>query len=128
MKQAFTPEGAATVLANLYNLSDHALKIEALVFTHDLKMWLREHFALNTHQELYLEQLNESATDFYAQLGGFALSNRLPITLDVAPLATEPPPKDEQGKIVYTLTSLGTAANGEGKSVAAGELTYCIRY
>ena len=127
MKQPFTPEGAANMLAALYNLSDPALKIEALAFTHDLKMWLSVHFELNSHQELYLQQLNESATEFYAQLGGFALINRLPITLDVAPLPTDPP-KDDQGKIVYTLSSLNATANGEGGSVATGELTYCIRY
>lgn len=131
MKEQFTAEGAAKLVANLYQLPQKDLANEAAAFSRDLKTWLSEHFELNTHQVVYLAKLNEQACDFYAQLGGFAMLHRLPIALDVAALATDPPPSedtDEQGKIVYTKNSMTTVANGEGEMQPVGELTYCIRY
>lgn len=138
MKQAFTPEGAANVLAHLYALPDDALQMEAQAFAHHLKDWLRTHFELNSHQEAYLAQLNEQATDFYAQLGGFAMRHRLPITLDVAPKesvesvksvkSVKKGDKDDQGKIVYTKSTVTAVANGRGEILPEGELVYCIRY
>lgn len=125
MKQPFTPEGAANVLASLYKLPDNALMLEAQAFSQHLKLWLRQHFELNAHQEAYLAQLNEQATTFYAQLGGFAMQYRLPITLNVA---AKEPDKDDQGKIVYTNSTVTPVANAQGEMMPEGELCYCVRY
>jgi len=135
MKQPFSPEGAANVLASLYQLPDDALNLEAQAFNADLKNWLRQHFELNSHQAEYLEQLNPEATAFYAQQGSFAMQHRLPISLDVAAKenADEEDPeeegdKDKQGKIVYTKSSVTAVADGEGTMLPEGALYYYIRY
>lgn len=128
MKQPFTPEGAANVLARLYALPDDALQMEAQAFAHHLKDWLRAHFELNAHQEAYLEQLNAEATTFYAQQGSFCMANRLPIKLEVAPKQATTNGKDDQGKIVYTENKATAIANSEGELLAEGTLYYHIRY
>lgn len=130
MKQPFTPEGAANVLANLYALPNDELQLEAQAFGHNLKQWLVQHFELNAHQEAYLEQLNAEATTFYAQQGSFCMANRLPIKLEVAPkqATTNGNGKDDQGKIVYTENKATATANDKGEMLAEGALYYHIRY
>lgn len=130
MKQAFTKEGAAKVLANLYQLSQDELEKEAVALREDFKRWLSTKFEMNTHQTAYLEKLNPKAGEFYGQMGSFALQHRLPITLDIAAKDEDTPPAkdDEQGKIVYTKNSTTAVANDKGEMQAVGELSYCIRY
>ncbi|WAC39045.1 hypothetical protein [Pedobacter sp. SL55] len=130
MKHAFTPGGAAKVLANLYALTDSALAIEAQAFSNDLKNWLHQHFELNSHQTLYLAQLNPEATGFYATQGAFALQNRLPIYLEVGEHESQDGEEggNNQGKIIYTKGSATAVTDGQGQLFAEGELYYCIRY
>lgn len=123
-KPSFTPAGVEQVLQGLYAQSNQIIEEEAKALRADLRNWLAQHFELNPHQQEFINKLHNDAIAHYAHLGAFAINNRLPVTLAVAPKDED----DEQGKIVYTDTNVTPVANGTGSYTTTGGLTYHIRY
>ncbi|MEC3880217.1 hypothetical protein [Parapedobacter sp. 10938] len=87
--QPFTPVGVANKMADLYALSDPALLIEADAIRADFRDWVSTNFILDATQQTRLADLNDKWVQIAACQLGFAVENRLPVTLEVDPPPVE---------------------------------------
>lgn len=122
MKYPFTNEGFAELQAQLYQLDDQALTTEANLIRADFSGWLISNFELDSNQQLFLRQIAPSALALYGAETAFAVENRLMVTLD-----KDEKDKDEQGKIIWSTSSLSARA-GINSFEPSGTLTFHIRY
>ncbi|SOD15123.1 hypothetical protein [Pedobacter xixiisoli] len=121
MKYPFTNEGFVQLQKQLQQLDDQALSAEAAKIRADFSQWLLTHFELSRRQESFLAQINPSAISLYSAETAFAVENRLIVRLD------KEKDKDEQGKIIWNVSSLKAQA-GIDHFEATGTLTFYIRY
>lgn len=124
-KFPFNPAGLSALLAELYQLSDEALAVEALQIDHAFDSWVAAHFSLTERQLAYLHAIDPKAKKFLAFNGSFAVGNRLPIVLHISGEANG---SDEQGKIIWPKSSLSARSGGGSSFAAAGSLTIDIIY
>lgn len=123
-KIPFTPQGFATLQAELYALPDPALQAEADAVFNDYVSWVQDHVILNADQVTYLEGL---AAVFIAQLASrasIAFINRLPLILVLPPnySATDVGKWFLDGSTIVALNSPGQAVT------ATGELIYEMQF
>ncbi|WP_316787781.1 hypothetical protein [Pedobacter frigoris] len=98
-QQPFTEEGVSLKIAELYDLSDPALQLQADAAKANFRGWLQNQFILDTDQVGYL---NNISNDWINDTGGqfsIALSYRLPISL-IRPVRIDP--NDFSSKICRT--------------------------
>lgn len=128
-KQPFDETGLQNLLLELYALPDFELSEQAYAFRNHTKLWINGHFQLDSQQLDFLNDMSGLSINFLAQQGGFALENRLPISLTKthqASSANETPPK--QDKWFTTNSSLTASADITGQTVAGGTLQLEVIY
>ncbi|TCC94194.1 hypothetical protein EZ428_05290 [Pedobacter frigiditerrae] len=124
-KFTFNEAGFQALQQELYQLNNDMLAAEAYQIKNAFAAWVLSKFELAQSQIDFLNKLNEAYVVFMAEQTSFAVGNRLPVSL-----AKEEAPAngDDQGKIVYTKSSL-TASNAHPSGFAAGgELLFMISY
>lgn len=128
-KQPFDETGLQQLLTELYALPDFELSEQAFAFRNHTKLWINGKFDLDPQQLAFLQEMSPAAINFLAQQGGFAIENRLPVTLVKTHQSAEPsqdPPK--QDKWFTTSSSLNTAIDGNGHTVPGGTLQLEVVY
>jgi hypothetical protein len=124
-KFPFNEAGFIALQEELYQLSDDLLTAQAKQIETTFENWVMTNFELSQSQIDFMKNLDQRYLGFMASQTSFAVGNRLPVSL-----AKEDPPAstDEQGKIVYTKSSL-TASNAQPTGfVAGGDLLFMITY
>lgn len=124
-KQPFNASGFLRLQEQLQQLPAHALQAEVQKIRTDLTDWILANFELKDRQIDFLKNLDERFVNYTAEQTAFAISNNRPITL-----AKADPPKegDEQGKIIYTKSSLRASNAASNGFSAGGELIIEISY
>lgn len=124
-KFPFTEEGFQALQKELYQLNDDMLAAEADQIKDSFTAWLPSRFELAQKQIDFLNKQNKAYVVFMAAQTSFAVGNRLPVAMAKEDAAAN---GDDQGKIVYTKSSL-TASNAHPTGfVAGGELLFLISY
>lgn len=123
-KFPFNAAGFQAIQQELYQLDDQLLEAEAEQIKHSFVDWVLARFELAQSQVDFFKRLEERYLIFIAEQTSFAVGNRLPVSL-----AKEEPPAtgDDQGKIIYTKSSL-TASQGPNGFEAGGDLLFSISY
>ncbi len=124
MKYPFTNAGFIALQQQLYQLDDQSLSAEANLIQTNFGQWLFSNFELSPNQQSFFSQLNASAVALYGSETAFAVANRLMVTLDKDEKDKD---KDEQGKIIWSTSSLSAKA-GINSFEPSGTLTFYIRY
>jgi len=124
-KQPFNASGFKALQDELQQLTEVALQAEAQKISNDFADWIQSNFELKESQIRFLENLDRTFLKFTAEEVAFAVANKRPVTL----AKSDPPANDDdQGKIIYTKSSL-RASNGTKTGFAAGgELLIEISY
>jgi len=128
-KQPFDETGLQQLLTELYALSDNELSEQAYAFRNQPKLWINGHFDLDAQQVDFLTDMSAPSTNFLAQQGGFAIENRLPVTLTKTHQPAQPnqdPPK--QDKWFTTISSLTAATDSNGHTWPGGTLQLEVIY
>lgn len=128
-KQPFDETGLQQLLTELYALPDFELSEQAFAFRNHTKLWINGKFDLDAQQLAFLAEMSPAAINFLAQQGGFAIENRLPVTLVKTHQPADPgqdPPK--QDKWFTTSSSLNTAMDGNGNTLPGGTLQLEVVY
>ncbi|RZK51249.1 MAG: hypothetical protein EOO91_21100 [Pedobacter sp.] len=123
-KFTFNNEGFQALQSELHQLSDEDLAKEALQIEANFTQWVGTNFYLDESQLSYLGAIDPRAQRLLAFNTGFAIANRLPISLNKMENATE----EEQGKIIWPKSSLTATSGGRDGFTASGELEINIRY
>lgn len=124
MKYPFTNAGFIALQQQLHQLDDQSLLTEANLIQTNFGQWLFSKFELSPSQQFFFSQLNASAVSLYSSETAFAVANRLMVTLDKEDKDKD---KDEQGKIIWSISSLSARA-GINSFEPSGTLTFYIRY
>lgn len=127
----FTAADVQQWLNDLYASSQQVIDDELDYILHDFIAWLIERFGLDEAQQEYLDTIDDSLLDHWAELVCFAVLHRLPITLE-KPAET---PAVRSTKLVLTRSQTSntapTVARGPGKLYegnVSGDLTFTIVY
>lgn len=122
-KVAFTPSGFKQLEAQLYELSDSALLVEANAVSADYIAWADNHIILSTAQINYLNGLDAFFIAALASKAAIAFVNRLPLNLVYSA-------EEEEGRGKWFLdSSTILTSNSPGEPVeATGELIYTFEY
>lgn len=128
-KQSFDETGLQNLLLALYALPDNDLTEEAYALRNQPKLWINGHFDLNPEQLAFLQQLPTAVVNFLAQEGGFAIENRLAITLhkSYVPKQTIVGGKEDD-KWFKPTSNLAIETDTEGNTTASGSLTIVVTY
>lgn len=124
-KQPLTNIGFANVQAVLYQLPDDALKAEAQSIYLHFKTWMNDHFLLCASQLQFLENLDPVMLDTLSKQTGFAVANRLAVTLAKADGIAH---DDKPGKIIGSKNNFNAEAGTGANFQATGDLRIEIRY
>jgi hypothetical protein len=82
MKLEFNNEGFFALQHQLYQLNDEHLKDETDIIRHNFTVWLSHHFDINQRQLAFMEALDQDQLKVIAMDTGFAIENRMPISLN----------------------------------------------
>ncbi len=124
-KFPFTPIGVAAMCQHFFELPDTDLQAAANELAEDFTQWVQTTFSLSESQTKYLMSIAPRVLAFMAANAAFALSNRLPITLQKAE-TVEPEPDDS--KVTKPKSNLSATILPNGVFSAQGELVIEITY
>lgn len=128
-KQNFDETGLQNLLTELYALPDNQLNEEAYALRNQPKLWIYAHFELDNDQLAFLQDMPSPAADFLGQQGGFAIENRLPVTISKIHAAKRTSGDDpKQDKIFKPTSNLSFETDGNGTATAGGTLVLEITY
>ncbi|WP_293298628.1 hypothetical protein [Pedobacter sp. UBA4863] len=107
-KLPLSTAGVNTLLAELYNLTDAELFLEAASVTADFRSWVNRHFLLEASQLNFLAQLDDRLVSHTGEQCRIFITQRWPITF-----AKESTPDDEKprGK-VFELSQSSKSSDG----------------
>lgn len=80
-KQSFDPNGVSAKQAELYQLSNADLLTQANLIRSNLVSWVNNNFTLDNSQQAFLNSADARWIQYTAQVTGFAVENRLGISL-----------------------------------------------
>lgn len=128
-KQPFDETGLQNLLQKLYALPDQELSEQAYALRNQPKLWINGHFNLDTDQLQFLQDMPPAAAGFLGLQGGFAIENRLPVTLNrihSGKRSDDGEPK--QDKLFKTVSNLSTESDNNGQIIPGGELNIEVTY
>lgn len=99
-KFPFTDQGAADLIAALYQLSNPALQLEANAAGGDFRFWISEHFVLNQDQLDYLDRIDPQWINHAAADTKVFLENRKSILLNKMPKPVQRNENGDRGKLL----------------------------
>lgn len=120
----FTPVGVEEKLLQLYALPDDQLNQQAEMVQQNFNTWIRSNFVLNSAQINYLDNMDKSATDYYAAQCAICFIHRLDISL-IYPGAPSTP---GYSKYIRSEDTIILDSHGSGNSEATGALTFVLEY
>jgi hypothetical protein len=120
----FTPQGVQDLLNELYALPAPELAVEADAIAINFKLWISNHFSLDTTQIAYLNGMSNSVTNYYGQQCSFCFHNKLGIILNYP----DKPDNPSYSKWNTSKNSIIVEADGQGKSNVYGELVFSLTY
>jgi hypothetical protein len=121
-QQPFTPAGVQQMQAELNQLSPSDLQTQVNLIQSDLRSWVSDNFTLDSDQQTYLQQIDDSFMNYAGNLTGFAVANKLTISLTVKP---NNPPKPL--KLIHIKDDIEAIDSADGFSVT-GNLYYTVDY
>ncbi len=127
-KQNFDETGLQNLLDELYALPNHELAEHAYALRNQPKLWINGHFNLDTDQLDFLQEMPNPAADFLGLQGGFAIENRLPITLTKTHLPQSQSGEPKQDKLFKPTSNLSFQTDSNGTATAGGTLVLEITY
>ena len=119
----FSPNGVQDKLTALYALSNSELQIQANLIKTDFRLWMNNVFILNSDQQNYLEDLSDTAVDYFARQCSICFINRLPINVQF-PGSPDPDTK----KWITTEDSIISSSDGTGHTIISGSFAFSIFY
>ena len=122
-KQPFTQAGFVALQAQLYQLNDTLLQLEADAIALNFEHWFFNHFEVSLNQLSFLNEISPKALSFVAKQTSFAVANRLPVSL-----AKDAEEDDKTGKVIKPKSSFTVTAGSDGNMVVEGELLFQIYY
>lgn len=122
-KFPFTAEGAAAMVAALYEMSDAALNLEADAAATDFASWLLTKFSFETSQANYLGGMSTTLLSYMGAQVGMSLRHRLSLTL-VKPLQRG----NSDTKLIETKSKIDTSGDENGGESATGSVIVEISY
>lgn len=122
-KQPFTQAGFVALQAQLYQLNDTLLQLEADAIALNFEHWFFNHFEVSLNQLSFLNEISPKALSFIAKQTSFAVANRLPVSL-----AKDAEEDDKTGKVIKPKSSFTVTAGSDGNMVVEGELLIQIYY
>lgn len=120
----FTSQGVEDLLDQLYALPNSKLAEEATAISTNFKAWVATKFSLTTAQLAYLDDMDETATDYYGLQCGFCFENRLQIILNYP----EKPQNPSYTKWNTSTNNIMVQADGNGQSNISGEMVFTLTY
>lgn len=120
----FTPTGVQDKLDELYLLPDPALAAQAELIKADFRQWMKDNFSLNTAQKDFLDNMDNSAVDYFGDECGFCFNHRLEIKL----IYPTPPAAPNIGKWPEATNTIQVKADGNGDVNVGGALTFTMVY
>lgn len=127
-KFAFTEQGAASFIADLYTLSQPALQLEADAAGDDFQAWIASHFELDSTQLAYLATIDPQWIGQAAADTRHFLENRLPIELHKAVPPAGRSAEGDRGKLL-DLDKKNSASYAPGEGTTETEvLSFSISY
>ncbi|MFN0256766.1 hypothetical protein [Pedobacter ureilyticus] len=128
-KQTFDETGLQNLLNELYALPNQELSEQAFALRNQPKLWIYGHFELDSDQTSFLQHMPNSAADFLGQQGGFAIENRLPVTINkIHSPKRSSGEEPKQDKIFKPTSNLSVETDSNGISTAGGTLILEITY
>ena len=122
-KQPFTQAGFRALQAQLYQLNDTLLQLEADAIVLNFEHWFFNHLDVSLNQLSFLNEINPKALSFIAKQTSFAIANRLPVSL-----SKDEEEDDKTGKVIKPKSSFTVTAGSDGQMVVEGELLLQIYY
>ena len=122
-KQPFTQAGFLALQAQLYQLNDTLLQLEADAIALNFEHWFFNHLDVSLNQLSFLNEISPKALSFIAKQTSFAVANRLPVSL-----LKDEEEGDKTGKVIKTKSSFTVTAGSDGQMVVEGELLLQIYY
>lgn len=122
-KQPFTQAGFLALQAQLYQLNDTLLQLEADAIALNFEHWFFNHLDVSLNQLSFLNEISQKALSFIAKQTSFAVANRLPVSL-----LKDEEEGDKTGKVIKTKSSFTVTAGSDGQMVVEGELLLQIYY
>lgn len=119
-QQPFTPTGVQAKQTELYALSNNDLLTQANLIRSDLRTWVKNNFILDQTQQAFLSSIDNRWIQETAAETGFAVENRLPVTLTTKGSGS--------GKLIHKGGSLGCDYSATGGFVASGSLAFTVTY
>lgn len=123
-KEPLTPSGVQQKTTDLYALSDPLLVTAADMIRADFKLWIKDNFLLNAAQETYLNNIDQKFIQLASCQTGFAVENRLPVSLSVVGNISE----DIASKLIKTNSSLSCQYTPSSGTTASGSLSFEFIY
>lgn len=123
MPYPFTEAGAASLIADLYEMPEDDRALEAEAAKEDFRSWLKEKFEFSEDQTGYVDDMD---SEWFAQAGdqfSFSLYHEFPITL-IKPIVIDP--KDFSSKIIRNDLVWGGSYNVGTGTVYQGSLTFAL--
>lgn len=120
----FTPAGVQDKLNEIYALPDPQLALESYAIKLDFRKWMKDNFVLSPDQVIFLDNMNNSAIDYYGEQCSLCFSHRLAITLNYPPAPELP----NISKWPEATNSLLVATDGAGNLKVSGSLTFTMVY
>ncbi|MFN0291949.1 hypothetical protein [Pedobacter helvus] len=99
-KFPFTDQGAADLIATLYQLSDQDLQLEANTAGSDFSLWISEYFELDQDQLDYLDGVDPQWIGHAAADTKVFLENRKPILLHKMSKPVQKSENGDRGKLL----------------------------
>jgi hypothetical protein len=118
--QPFTPTGFRELQDELNALSASDLQAQANLIKSDLVSWVNENFTLDTAQQTYLSSIDSRFIELAAALTGFAVENKLSISLVSSDTPTT-------FKLIHLTNTIEANYSPDGFT-ASGTLTYTVNY
>jgi len=122
-KQPFTQAGFLALQAQLYQLNDTLLQLEADAIALNFEHWFFNHLDVSLNQLSFLNEISPKALSFIAKQTSFAVANRLPVSL-----LKDEEEGDKTGKVIKPKSSFTVTAGSDGQMVVEGELLLQIYY
>jgi len=120
----FTPQGVQDKLEELYALSDAALFVQAAAIEADFSSWIVSNFSLSPEQEVFLDDMNEEALNYFGSQCALCFRHRLPITL----VYPSPPTTPGYAKLPESSNNIKVNSDNAGNIEVTGSLTFTMIY
>lgn len=127
MKKPFTNAGFQAEQAELYQLPEAQLQVQAQQVLLGFKTWMFDHFLLSAEQVAFLDMIDQQMISFLAALTSSAIGNRLEIVLIKAEKSSLKD-DDKKRKIIRTENNMTAGASSSGEYGASGALLIIIEY